>query len=58
MTDLAQRADSVKIGESGEACWWSVCYQQVLPRLVFPDNLCVVSESWGKLVMSCIFRGD
>ena len=23
------------IGQSGEASWWRVCYQQGLPRLVF-----------------------
>ena len=28
-----------KIGQSGGASWWRVCYQRGLPRLVFMDKV-------------------
>ena len=38
MCQKINKLPSEKIGQSGGASRWRVCYQRGLPRLVWPDN--------------------
>ena len=54
MCNMTQFFSSFFCGQSGEAYWWTVCYQRGLPRLVLHISTC--QEVSRRVISTCALQ--